>query len=241
MRTIVACSAEGAVEHGPLHRVGVLELVDEHDAPPLAHPFTRRRRAVGTGLEGVGQPDQQVVVRQDPEAPLAAGDLVSDQAGEVAALGRGRAGIGVGRRQRRLGVAHGGPGELEGHRPVERRGAGRVAEALQVDVVDDLDDQLVEVVHQLGARVGVARDAEASAGPSGRTGGWWRWWRRRSRPVRRARGDGAGPPRRRARRRAARAGPRDRGPRPGRPGRGRRRRAARGPARAAPGWPPARR
>ena len=31
-------AAEGAVEHLPLHRVGVLELVDQHDLPALPHP-----------------------------------------------------------------------------------------------------------------------------------------------------------------------------------------------------------
>ena len=36
-------AAEGPVEHLPLHRVGVLELVDQHDLPPLPHPLGRRR------------------------------------------------------------------------------------------------------------------------------------------------------------------------------------------------------
>ena len=35
--------AEGPVEHLPLHRVGVLELVDQHDLPPLPHPLGGRR------------------------------------------------------------------------------------------------------------------------------------------------------------------------------------------------------
>ena len=46
-------AGEGAVEHLPLHRVGVLELVDEHDPPALAHPLAGRRVVA---LEGVGEP-----------------------------------------------------------------------------------------------------------------------------------------------------------------------------------------
>ncbi len=35
-------AAERAVDHLPLHRVGVLELVDHHDRPALVHPHLRR-------------------------------------------------------------------------------------------------------------------------------------------------------------------------------------------------------
>ena len=61
-------AAERAVDHLPLHGVGVLELVDHHDRPPLMHPQLRRRVV---GCERVGQPGEQVVVAQDAEPPLA--------------------------------------------------------------------------------------------------------------------------------------------------------------------------
>ena len=35
-------AGEGAIDHLPLHRVGVLELVDHHDRPPLMHPHLGR-------------------------------------------------------------------------------------------------------------------------------------------------------------------------------------------------------
>ena len=47
-------AAEGPVEHLPLHRVGVLELVDQHDLPPLPHPLGRRRRRRGRARRRAG-------------------------------------------------------------------------------------------------------------------------------------------------------------------------------------------
>ena len=85
--------AEGPVEDLPLHRVGVLELVDEHDAPPLPHPL--RGGPVGVG-EGVGELGEEVVVRQDPEAPLAPVELVADGAGEADPATDGRGAVLVG-------------------------------------------------------------------------------------------------------------------------------------------------
>ncbi len=59
---------ERAVDHLPLHGVGVLELVDHHDRPPLVHPLLSRRVV---GLQRVGQPGEQVVVAEDAAPPLA--------------------------------------------------------------------------------------------------------------------------------------------------------------------------
>ena len=90
-------AGERPVEHLPLHRVGVLELVDEHDPPALAHPLPGRGVVV---LEGVGEPGQQVVVRQDAEAALAPVDLGAHLLGEGVPLVGGCA-----RRRRRRGRA----------------------------------------------------------------------------------------------------------------------------------------
>ena len=46
-------TTEGAVDHLPLHRVGVLELIDHHDRPAPAHPRPCRRVS---GFQGIGQP-----------------------------------------------------------------------------------------------------------------------------------------------------------------------------------------
>ena len=61
-------AGEGAVDHLPLHRIGVLELVDHHDRPPLMHPHLGRRVI---GFQRVGQSAEQVVVAEDAAPPLA--------------------------------------------------------------------------------------------------------------------------------------------------------------------------
>ena len=75
-------TGEGAVEHLPLLGVGVLELVDQHDPPALAHPLAGRcvvarrvRRRAGrggrrtTGSRGAacaGRPRAHLVGERDP-------------------------------------------------------------------------------------------------------------------------------------------------------------------------------
>jgi hypothetical protein len=85
--------AERAVDHLPLHRVGVLELVDHHDRPPVLHPHPRRRVL---RLQRLGQPRQQVVVVQDAEPAFTRLQLCTHRPGELHAdkgIGAGR-GIG---------------------------------------------------------------------------------------------------------------------------------------------------
>ena len=175
-------AGERPVEHVPLHRVGVLELVDQDHLPALAHPFACRCVVV---LERVGEPAEQVVVRQDAAAVLAPLHLGAHRLGEVD-LGLRRASrLGVGRRELCLRVTDRCPRQLQGDGALERRRLRVRAVLPEVEVVGHLDHELVEVVHQLRTRVGVAGDARGSAAPAGRTGGWSRSSRRRSRPVRR--------------------------------------------------------
>ncbi len=150
-------AAERAVEHGPLHRVGVLELVDEHQLPALLHAAAGR----GAGLlEGVGELDQQVVVGQHAQAALAQVELVAHGSGEGhPPPGRG-GGVGVGRLEAGLGVADGGPCDGQGVGVAEDRVALGVGEGPQVEVVDDLAQQVVEVLDEPGPGVGVAGDAQ---------------------------------------------------------------------------------
>ncbi len=61
-------AAERAVDHLPLHGIGVLELVDHDDGPPLVHAKPGGRLLV---VEGGSQAGQQVVVAQDAELALA--------------------------------------------------------------------------------------------------------------------------------------------------------------------------
>ena len=149
-------AGERPVEHLPLLGVGVLELVDEDDLPPLPHPLAGR---CVVALEGLGETAQEIVVRQDPEAPLAPVDLGAHLVGERHALST--VGLRVaGRRQGRVRVADRGGGQGQGGGPPERRLRLEVAEAAEVDVVDDLLDEVVERLDQRGAGVGVAGHPE---------------------------------------------------------------------------------
>ena len=84
--------AERAVDHLPLHRVGVLELVDHDDRPPLMHPHPRRGVV---GIQRVRQPDEQIVVAEDALLPLARFQLGENVFREVDAHRRARVGAGV--------------------------------------------------------------------------------------------------------------------------------------------------
>ena len=103
---------------------------------------------------------QQVVVREDPEAPLAFLHLVADLESECdPSPGRGVSRF-VGRLEPGLWVPDGGP--CDGHRLGEGEGGVVLGERerSQVEVVDDLAQQLVEVLHQPGPGIGVTRHAQ---------------------------------------------------------------------------------
>ena len=154
-----AGAVEGPVEHVPLHRVGVLELVDHDDRPPVAHPLPRRCVVVG---ECLGQPAEQVVEAQHAEPALAALELVQHLGGEADPRRRGRARVGLLRGQRRVGVADDVAGERPGLGPGEGRGLAVLAEAGEVEVVDDLGHQVVEALDQRQPRLGVTGDPQGA-------------------------------------------------------------------------------
>ncbi len=60
-------TGEGASQHVPLHRVGVLKLVYQHDLPTRAHPIASR---AGFGLQHIGELGQQIVVTEDATGPF---------------------------------------------------------------------------------------------------------------------------------------------------------------------------
>ena len=152
-----AVPVEGRVDDLPLHRVGVLELVDHHHRPAAAHPLPGRGGGV---LEGGGQPGQQVVVAEDAEPTLAALDLGEDGQREVDSHALGRARGVLLRDQPGVRVADHLGGDLERGRTADRGRLGRAAEALEVEVVDDLGDQVAQVVDQGHPGVGVTGDTE---------------------------------------------------------------------------------
>ena len=151
---------ERPVEDLPLHGVGVLELVDQHDPPALAHP----RPGGGVVVEeGVGELAEQVVVGEDPQLPLAALELGTDRLGErdpqaVGGLPPGVGGLDAGLRVGDRGLPRDGQRLGVG----EGRLALAVGEGAQVEVGDHLAEQLVEVLDQAGPGIGVAGDAQGS-------------------------------------------------------------------------------
>jgi hypothetical protein len=150
-------TGEGAVEDVPLDRVGVLELIDQHDAPALAHPVAGRRVVVA---EGGGEAAEQVVVREDAEPLLATLELEPHVLGEPDPVRLDGTGLGVDRSEMGLRVTDGLPPDGERRRWTERRSVVVLAELPEVEVTDDFDHQLVEVLHERDAGVGVTGHAE---------------------------------------------------------------------------------
>ena len=149
---------EGPLEDLPLDGIGVLELVDQHDAPPVAHQGPRR----GVGcLERLGEPLQEVVVGQGAQAATPSAHLVADGAGEAASqVGRG-VGRGVDRQQRGRRVADGAHPDLASLLGLERQGPAARGVA-QVEVGDRLGDEVGVVLDERRARLDVAGGAEAA-------------------------------------------------------------------------------
>ena len=152
-------AAERPVEHVPLDRVGVLELVDEHDLPAPTHPLARRCVLLA---QRVGEAAEQVVVGQHAAAVLATLHLGAHVARERHLRLRDRTGLGVVGCELGLRVADRGTRELQRDRALERWRLGCRTPALEEEVVGHLDDEVVEALHELGARVGVAGDAEGA-------------------------------------------------------------------------------
>ena len=81
-----AAAAERAAQDVPLHGVGVLELVHEHDAIALSQP-RGGRRAAGT-LERLVEPREQVVVAHHRQLALAPLELLADRVARAGGASR---------------------------------------------------------------------------------------------------------------------------------------------------------
>ena len=157
-------TGERAVEHLPLHRVGVLELVDQHDAAsagasaggPVRRRRPARRRAGRAGRRRTGCRGGACGARprRAPRRRTRPARRRPTQRG-VRACRRV-----VGHRELGVRVADRGAGERERRRRANGGVVGGLPEAAEVDVVDDLDHELVEALDQGRAGVGVAGDAE---------------------------------------------------------------------------------
>jgi hypothetical protein len=149
---------ERARHDAPLHRVGVLELIDQCDAVAAPQRRACRWPEVVVTQRPV-QVRQQAVVGQQASLPGAPRHLGADPRGQV----QPEPGLGVIRRAwRQLGSR---AADDRAPQPDQRVPAdARMVAALNVgrheQVVDDLLDQAVQVLDQLRVTVEVARDAE---------------------------------------------------------------------------------
>ena len=127
------------VERGPqdlpLHRVGVLELVDQHHLAAFTEPGEPRLRR--RAAQGVAQPEQLVVEGVDAQPPLACGQFLAHGAGELEPLGE-PAGEAVGRHQRGVGQLVRCPRQLARRGQVERRALGQSGVPGEVQVLGHL-------------------------------------------------------------------------------------------------------
>ena len=153
-----AARPERAPHDVPLDGVGVLELVDEHDAVARAQP-ARDVLAAWPGQRPL-QSREQVVVGHDRAAVLAQVELLADLLRQPAPH-RGHGARRLGRGDRRGRVVD--DQARDPHRLVElERGRLAAVEAAHVEVVDDLLHEVADVLDQLAAALHVARHAEAA-------------------------------------------------------------------------------
>ena len=154
-------AGERQAEHLPLHRVGVLELVHQHELPAVPHPVAGGARARDRGRRRAGSAGRR--------SRGCRGRACARSTSRRTPSGEAPPHPGRARPDRRRRAPAGSPGSLIAARPrasaspvVERRGVRRrrSPEAADVQVVDDLHDELVQVLDELGVRLGVAGDAE---------------------------------------------------------------------------------
>ena len=197
--------AEGQLDDLPLHRVGVLELVDEHDAEALAQA-PHGDLAAGVG-EDLAQPREQVVVGHDREPALADVELRADRLGEPAAHARHR----LRARRRAARSASRGCRSRRGRSSAPARGRSRAGRRPSGSGAGRGRRRPPRRGRRCPRRTSRParrlRPRRARPAPPGRSRAWWRSWRCRSPPAR-ARAGGGAPRRARAARRTAAARPR---------------------------------
>ncbi len=151
--------AEGPPHDLPLHRVGVLELVDEDDRVAVLQPGARRRAAHGVG-QGVAQPDEDVVVGEDLGEALAPVELAADCLCEAATDRPAVAVLAERRHDGRRRVLQHLPPDVEGLAAGEHEVVGPSPEAADVEVVDDFLQEVVGVLDEGDVAFHVARRPE---------------------------------------------------------------------------------
>ena len=154
---IVTGTSEQSREDLPLHRVGVLELVDQDQREPVANPFPRSCSddRMPQCLEETGL---HVVERVQAHLPLPELDPRPHRVCERSPFLAPPGGTG-GRDQREVGIVDRRPADPDGRGVVERDAVGaRVA--CEVLVVDGLLDEVVHVLDRDSLWIVVGQDAE---------------------------------------------------------------------------------
>ena len=152
-RVAVECEAKDL----PLHRIGVLELVDEHHPKSATDPSACRRPVCGVG-QGVAQQHLQVIVVTHIGQAFTPFHLFAYLRGELHPHVLVRPGFGI-RPQPRLPPEHRRPREGMGVTKTERHRVG-TTEAPQVQVIGDFGDQIAYVLHQSDVVLEVAGKPE---------------------------------------------------------------------------------
>ncbi len=146
---------EGLAQDRPLHRIGVLELVDQHDPVAGPQPFLGHRPGRWIGQRR-GQASQHVVVGDELLPTLAPVDFRADRSGNPGS--KAGCAFDIGRRhQRGRRVVSSCERELMEVVLRHLRGVGaRSSPLAHVEVVSDLRDQVSDVLQQDGTGVVVA-------------------------------------------------------------------------------------
>ena len=141
----------------PLHRIRVLELVDEHHPKTATDPSAGRRPVCGVG-QCVAQQHLKVVIVTHIGEAFTPFHLFAYLRGELHPQVLVRPGFGV-RPQPRLPPEHRRPREGMGVTKTERHRVG-TTEAPQVQVVGDFGDEIAYVLHQSDVVLEVAGKTE---------------------------------------------------------------------------------
>ena len=170
--------AERRADDVPLHRVGVLELVDHHDPEALPQPC-RRPPAADRVAQRACEPGEQVVVGEDRRRRLRRSTSSRTATARRRRIAGAVAGSTSPARARLPGLNDRASADAHGHGEVERR--RRSGELAQVEVVDDLVDEVGQVLDERDVARRRRRRRRGRRAPAGRSRGWWRSSPRRSR------------------------------------------------------------
>ena len=153
-------AAERLVHDVPLHRIGVLEFIDQDDVVAVAKSRARCSSALGVD-QRVAQPHEDVVVGQDLQVALPSIHLRPDRVGETATDGWRIKGIGPRRHDFGVGMVEHVLGDLHRVGAGETEGIRAGSKPAQVKVVHDFFHEVTHVLDECDLAVHVTRRAQS--------------------------------------------------------------------------------